>query len=210
MPLDAADTKTKAKTKADTSEDAAASEAPARAKAREPLAQAREPDRKPARPGAMTFKHPLTGEVLMRDPMPTTDSGYHVPKEIIPEGMIYQWRRESTLGEADPANIAALQRNGWRFVPADRHPDRPVRLDGLVLMECPEVFVRQSEHEERQKAVNERRQRKLRNEALVPGYFDDSGVSRTHNFGVRRGAPIAMDDPDLAPQYPRGSVDIDG
>lgn len=181
----------------------------ARPKAREPISE-REPDRTPARPGALTFRHPLTGEILTRDPLPTHDSQYFIPKEIVPEGMVYQWRRESILGEQDLANMASLKRNGWREVPADRHPERPVRLEGLVLMECPEMFVQQARAEERQAAMAEKRkQLRPRNEAVRPGYFDDDVAARRGvNFGARRGQPEATD-PALRPTYAR-NVDIDG
>ena len=133
---------------------ALATKPPARAKARETVEPTREPAREPIRPGALTWTNPATGEILVRDPRPTTDSPYHIPPEIIPEGMVYQWRREFILGEPDIANMSALKRNGWREVPAERHPERPNRLEGLLLMECPETFVAQSRAEERQTALH--------------------------------------------------------
>lgn len=189
--------------------EAATKTAPARQKAREPVAE-REPDREPARPGALTFKHPLTGEILTRDAVPTNDSQFDIPREIIPDGMVYQWRRETMLGEPDIANISALKRNGWREVPQERHPERPVRLEGLVLMECPVPFVEQARAEERAAAMAEKRkQLRPRNEAVRPGYFDDDVAARRGvNFGARRGAPEAVD-PALRPTYAR-NVDIDG
>lgn len=179
-----------------------------RAKAREPIAPEREPDRESARPGALTYKHPVTGELLVRDPMPTADSQYYIPREMVPDGMVYQWCRESILGETDLPNMARLKRNGWREVPADRHPEYPIRIEGLILMECPETFVAQSRHEERQAAIAEKRKQKNpRNEALKAGLFDDANVSRQVNFGARRDRPQASD-PSLRPVYSR-QVDID-
>lgn len=180
---------------------------PARQKAREPVAE-REPDRVASRPGAMTYTHPLTGELLVRDPLPANDSPYYIPRDIVPDGMVYAWRREAMLGEPDLANIAALKRNGWREVPADRHPDRPIRLEGLVLMECPEMFVNQARIEERRAAMAEKhKQKRPRNDAVRPGYFDDE-IAGSANFGARRGRPEATD-PSLRPTYSR-AVDIDG
>lgn len=169
----------------------------------------REKDRVPARPGALTFTHPLTGEVLTRDPIPESDSQYHIPRDLVPDGMIYQWCRESILGEPDQPNISRLKRNGWREVPADRHPEFPVRIEGLILMECPEPFVAQSKLEERQKAQAEKyKQSRPRNDASKPGLFDqDSPAARAANF-ARRGRPEASD-PSLRPVYSR-NVDIDG
>jgi hypothetical protein len=186
----------------------AAKPAAARAKARETVVPERAPSREPARPGAMTFTHPVTGEVLTRDPMPTADSQYYIPRELVPDGMVYQWCRESTAGEPDLANLSKLKRNGWREVPHDRHPEYPVRLEGLVLMECPETFVEQSRREERMKAKMELEVgKKPRNESLKPGYFDqDAPSARGANF-VRTGRPEAID-PSLRPVYSR-QVDID-
>lgn len=184
--------------------------APARRPAaREPVAPEREPDRPTARPGALTFKHPVTGEMLVRDPQPKDTSPFRIRPEIVPEGMVYQWRRESLIGEPDTAHIATLRRNGWREVPADRHPDQPVRLEGLILMECPAIFVEASNAEDRKAALAERAKGRPRNEALRPGYFDDSVPAvRASNYGARRGAPEATD-PTLRPVYQREGVSID-
>lgn len=188
--------------------DAATATKPAvRAKARETVVPDREPGR-PARPGAMTWTDPKTGETFVRDFVQTSDSPYHIPRELIPEGWVYQWCRESTAGEPDLANMARLKRNGWREVPENRHPEYPIRLDGLLLMECPETFVEQSRREERMKAKMELEVgKKPRNESLKPGYFDqDAPSARGANF-VRTGRPEAID-PSLRPVYSR-QVDID-
>lgn len=190
---------------------AAVKEKPEREKAREPATSERAPDREtarePVRPGALTFKHPITGEILTRDPIPTSSSQYHIPKEIIPDGMVYQWRRKSVLGEPDLANMSNLKRNGWREVPADRHPEFPVEMEGLVLMECPEPFVAQSRAEERAAALAEKmKQRRPRNEAARPGYFDDQAPNAARlNYAKRE---IEASDPALRPAYAR-QVDID-
>jgi len=190
---------------------AATKEKPDREKAREPVTSERTPERErarePARAGGLSFTHPITGEVLTRDPIPSGSSQYHIPKELIPDGMVYQWRRKSTLGEPDLANISNLKRNGWREVPADRHPEYPVELEGLVLMECPEMFVAQSRAEERQAAMAEKmKQRRPRNEATLAGYFDDQSPAAARlNFAKRE---VEASDPALRPSYSR-QVDID-
>lgn len=183
----------------------------ARPRARDPVADIspREPAREAARPGSLTFKHPVTGEILVRDPMPTSESPYAIPAHIVPEGMVYQWRRKSMLGEPDVANMSSLKRNGWREVPADRHADRPVEMEGLVLMECPATFVEQSRAEERAAALSEKRkQMRPRNEALRQGYFDDTVPNARGATFARRGLPEATD-PTLRPTYQR-EVNIDG
>lgn len=83
---------------------------------------------------------------------------YHVPEDIIPSGQSYQWCRAFYMGVEDRRNIAALMRNRWTPVPADRegheifggddtrpdpvtgrkHPyEGGILLDGLLLMERP-------------------------------------------------------------------------
>lgn len=83
---------------------------------------------------------------------------YHVPPDLIPHGMTYQWCRAFYMGVEDRRNIATLMRNRWTPVPADRegheifggddtqpdpvtgrkHPyEGGILLDGLLLMERP-------------------------------------------------------------------------
>lgn len=152
----------------------------------------------------MEFKHPLTGEIITRSIGNSNDSPYYIPQEIIPEGMTYEWKRKSVMGEADHANMLALQRNGWLMVPAERHPDRAVELDGLVLMECPTVFVEHSRAEQRRLAGIDRRPSRPQTQ-LPAGFTDEHHNIRGANF-ARRGAPERTD-PSLRPAYQRPSID---
>jgi hypothetical protein len=70
---------------------------------------------------------------------------FYIPKEIIPDGWSYEWKRWSVLNKEDPAYISGVLRMGWSFVPASRHPeympygttDDKIFRDGVVLMERP-------------------------------------------------------------------------
>lgn len=161
-----------------------------------------EPARAQVRPngsGALEFKHPLTGEIITRSLTNTNDSPYFIPPDIVPDGMTYEWKRKQVYGEPDLANMLALQRNGWREVPKDRHPERALELDGLVLMECPTQFVQMSREEDRRVARRERSQGRPRTE-LPSGFTDEHPSVRNANF-ARRDRPEATD-PSLRPKYP--------
>ena len=68
---------------------------------------------------------------------------YYVDPAEIPDGMSYEWKRQSTFGKEDPSYQVNLARMGWTPVPADRHatmmPEgfsgKHVERDGMVLME---------------------------------------------------------------------------
>lgn len=167
-------------------------------------APARVEERPRAREGVMEFKHPVTGEILTRSLGNSNDSPYFIPPDIIPDGMHYEWKRKSTMGEPDLANMLALQRNGWRAVPAERHPERAVELDGLVLMEAPIMFVERARAEERRLAGLDRRPTKPPTQ-LPSGFTDDHANIRNANF-ARRNAPERTD-PAMRPAYSRPSID---
>jgi hypothetical protein len=88
-------------------------------------------------------------EMSWRDP-------HYVDPSIIPEGMVYSWKREYIHkfgGDEDKGRIPECMRKGWRPVPAERHPEL-VSLDtsgnshkkgyiergGLILFERPKRY----------------------------------------------------------------------
>lgn len=80
---------------------------------------------------------------------------FYVDPKTIPDGMSYEWKRLSSLGQEDRRHQVNLARNRWVPVPAERHPEiggdpmnpdqhgRPnphadhIVIDGLILMERP-------------------------------------------------------------------------
>jgi hypothetical protein len=70
---------------------------------------------------------------------------FYIPKEIIPDGWTYEWKRWSVLNAEDPHYINSLRRTGWDFVPSERHPEllplnsteKILLHKGMVLMERP-------------------------------------------------------------------------
>lgn len=71
------------------------------------------------------------------------DDRLKVPKELIPDGMDYQWVTDSVLGAPMPQRRARFERRAWRPVPAERHDGiftpkgykGEINVDGMVLME---------------------------------------------------------------------------
>lgn len=70
---------------------------------------------------------------------------FAVPDHLIPDGMTYQWVRCEVYGKPDPQHQAEMEQRNWKPVPENRHPgrwtlggsDRPIVVDGLMLMEIP-------------------------------------------------------------------------
>ena len=90
----------------------------------------------------------------------------HVPKELIPPGMVYQWCRHEIVGQEDRTNIVMMQKSGWEPVPADRHDGMfmprghkgPIIHLDLMLCERPVEFEMQARAEERMKANTQARE----------------------------------------------------
>lgn len=84
----------------------------------------------------------------------------HIPPEIVPDGMRYNWKTLSVLGMQQSRRFGRYEATGWSPVPASRHPglftprdyEGQIEYDGLVLMEKPEELCRQTEAREYSKA----------------------------------------------------------
>jgi hypothetical protein len=85
----------------------------------------------------------------------------YVNPDVIPKGMTYSWLAESVLNEPQPDNITMKMVNGWKPVPASRHPEMVapplpgyegseatiIRRGGLLLVEKPTRDVRDEQRE---------------------------------------------------------------
>lgn len=86
---------------------------------------------------------------------------FYVPKDIIPDGWTYEWKRYSTYNQIDSSHIREMERKGWSFVPASRHPSMLAIGDsgniilrkGLVLMERPTEIVEEARLIEKRRAA---------------------------------------------------------
>lgn len=93
----------------------------------------------------------VAGFVIHRD----EGDKFHIPPELIPDGMTYEWKTFTVLGAVDSRGLLNAQRNRWTFVPKSRHLHdlamdeylaeginkekfgNCIIIDGLVLMERP-------------------------------------------------------------------------
>lgn len=112
--------------------------APARQRA------ARVPTRQPSRDtsretgrGGRVVVTGRSGEQLSRSRSATGIDPFHINPEIIPPGWEYQWNAVTVFGNAEVLADQSLTMNeqGWRAVPADRHPGRymPVGHKGSII-----------------------------------------------------------------------------
>lgn len=151
-------------------EPAAARRAPARAQMR---TQAQTPMRESQRGDEPVLGR--DGQALTRRRVAGIDQ-YHIPQEIIPEGWDYQWNTVSVYNNQDLVVGQSMQmyENGWRPVPASRHPGRFVPIgskgdiirDGMRLEERPKSLGDQARAEDIAVA---RRQMSDRDNSLMGG-----------------------------------------
>ena len=113
---------------------------PVRANTRVPTRQTqpREPARDLPRtkaPRGAVVAEGRDGEVLTRR-RTTVGDIYHVPAEEIPEGWDYQWNTYTVLNEQATDHQVMMHTNGFRAVPASRHPGRwthPGEKGGIIV-----------------------------------------------------------------------------
>ena len=92
---------------------------------------------------------------------------FYVPREYIPDGWSYEWKRKTNMGMEDPAYQVQIARMGWEPVPASRHPNMMpegnkyliIERKGMVLMERPMEITEEARQIERQRARNQIRQK---------------------------------------------------
>lgn len=115
----------------------------------------------------------------------------HVPRELIPEGMDYQWVTITIFGQPQPQNIARFQRKGWTPVPSERHEGLfmpkgykgMIEVDGLGLYERPLEFTQLARQHERKKA---REQVAIREQQLRGGNIEGVGFDTRHQTVVNK------------------------
>ena len=148
---------------------------------------AREPARDPARDGAVVVEG-RSGEVLSRHRTGVSDP-FEIPAHMIPKGWRYQWNSVSVHGNKDVVmdQSMTMHENGWRPVPAERHPGffvphgtkGEVLRGGQRLEERPEALCVEAQLEDQRTA---KRLIADRNESLKL-----SGVTKGTAFAPRPG-----------------------
>lgn len=115
-----------------------------------------------------TRQEPAPGERLVRQRTQHHDKFYVDPRKI-PDGVSYEYKRISCLGQSDPFYEQDLAANHWTPVPASRHPDLmagsssgDIVREGLMLMERPSYLTEEARSEDAHEArerVNSQKQR---------------------------------------------------
>lgn len=108
---------------------------------------------------------------------------FYIPKDIVPDGWTYEWKRRLLLGQEDPSYQVSLARMGWEPVPSKRHPEmmptnwkgETIERDGLILMERPTEIVEEARRIEYMKARKQVRDK----EAQLSG-TPDGTMTRDH------------------------------
>lgn len=105
------------------------------------------PRRGPGRPPQRTEQR------LSRPKM--RSSRYDIDPKKIPDGVAYEWKRVSTLGQVDRQHQIDMGKFHWTAVPAHRHPelatdatDGGIINGGLMLMERPAYLTEEARQED--------------------------------------------------------------
>jgi hypothetical protein len=183
----------------------AAQAEPQPAPAQRTRAQPREAARAPTRAGAVTVTG-RGGEILTRKRTQTGDM-FAIPPELIEPGWEYQWAAVTVAGNSEilmDQNLMMAE-NGWRPVPAERHPGRFMPMGhkgsiirgGQMLMERPKALCDEARGEDKRKAIQQMRDR------------DQSLMGRKANVGESMPAGFAINPNQYRGTGGRVKMDID-
>lgn len=108
------------------------------------------------------------------------ENPYDIPMEEVPEGLTYEWKRWSNVGEHDPFYIASQREQGWEAVPPKRHPnwvppgynEPHIIKNGMILMDRPVELTNEFKREMRQMSKRQVRDAEQRLGAADPGTLD--------------------------------------
>ena len=147
------------------------------------------------------------GEVLSRTRSGTADP-FDIPADLIPPGWDYQWNVVTVTGNSDVCldQGMGMYENGWRAVPAERHPGRFVArgTKGEIIRGGQRLEERPMQLTLDAKAEDQRNARKLltdRNESLklsgvskeMPDGFEMNSRRRGTGGNVRMSIDPALD-----------------
>lgn len=87
---------------------------------------------------------------------------FFIPDSDIPPGTSYQWNNYQVFGQNNPSYDSHMLMQGWRPVPAERHPNLvpkdhtgPIIVKGQILMERPVELTQEALQEDYDRAVGE-------------------------------------------------------
>lgn len=171
--------------------------------------QPRESIHEPVRSGAVVQGR--DGEVLTRKRRATGDM-FEIPIHLVPKGYTYQWNLFTALEKEITDQQLIMAENGWRPVPASRHPGLfmpaghtgSIIRGGLRLEERPESLTIEAKEEEEDKARGQISDRnaslRLAGKQALPDGFSDRhrGARPRVAMSIDRGVDIPRPQHELA------------
>lgn len=128
---------------------------------------------------------------------------YDIPPGSIPHGMSYQWNNYTVLGAEDVHYNNSMAAQGWRPVPASRHPELVpegvtsghIVIGGQILVERPQELTNEARRYELDKARNEVAAKEAQLYGTPPGTMQRERANGTNDFNkvrreVEQGVPI--------------------
>lgn len=102
---------------------------------------------------------------------------FTIPSEVVPDGMTWEFKRYSIMGQPDTTHMVAMERDGaWDPVTHEQWPERlgkfgepgrPIIIDDMILMQRPESYTLEAKKEEIARASSQ-----------VANQFQSLGLSR--------------------------------
>lgn len=107
---------------------------------------------------------------------------FFIAADNIPPGWDYEWKRETVMGQEDPAYQVAIAHAGWEPVPASRHPEmmpkgwsqETIKRKGLILCERPKEISDAARQRELRNARNQLQIKKQQLNEAPQGQFERS------------------------------------
>jgi hypothetical protein len=123
----------------------------------------------------------------------------HMPQELVPEGYVFMWARESCKGRPDHGNLSELEtRHGWEYATASQFPTKAyyddngdvqdsnsrVRCGGLIgMIRRKEIHEAQLKQFERLRNSQARFQQQLRTrDGDLHPFSNQSGMGNNQSF----------------------------
>lgn len=165
----------------------------------------RDTARDPVRRGAVVVAG-RTGEQLTRRRNSVVDK-FDIPKHYVPTGWTYQWNTVTVLNQGIQEIVRGdlqMHENGWRAVPASRHPghwttpdhEGAIIVEGLRLEERPESLTAEALAEDKLRAgaqVRDRTDALRMTQKSLPGA--NVASQRNQAGGMRMSIDPALDVP---------------
>jgi hypothetical protein len=123
----------------------------------------------------------LSAEILARDEqVGDFVDKFPMPEGGPPDGFHYEWKKKSVMGFEDRSYAITLATNGWRPVPAERHPEfmpvggthLAIEREGLILMEIPTQVMKVRQNNAYQRARDQINIKQKQMNQAPAGHFE--------------------------------------